>query len=279
MSHFIPMPNHKKLNFVGVGFQKCGTSSLFDYLRKDPNFALPARKELHHFCECAKKKSNQLEEFLKTCGTDKIIGEVTPCYIRSEDSLKKLKNHNSNLKIIICLRNPIDRFVSAYIHAYKVGAIPAQVTPEYLIQLEDLHSRYSWIDEIVSQGRYANFIRTAWEYFPKKNTKIIFLEELESEKYNPLEIKKFLNPGQPLTNQAESKYPRSNTHLKKRSYHESKYFLEINHRIQNNLRATSLKRSLDPVEIRDDCEKLLNSYYAKSNGELAKLLKRELPWE
>jgi len=269
----------KKLNFVGVGFQKCGTTSLCVYLRQDPGFTLPTNKELHHFCGHTKgDKTNQLQEFLKTCSSGQIIGEVTPCYIRSEESIKRLKSHNSNLKIIVCLRNPIDRFVSAYIHAHKVGAIPDKMTPEYLIQLEDLHSRYSWIDEIVSQGRYANFIRTLWEYFPKKNTKVVFLEELVSNRINPLEIKTFLNPSYIPKKEIDSRYPRTNTHLEKREKRSDNHFIEANHNIHTKFMHKSQEK-LNPVEIRERCVKLLNSHYTKSSGELKKLLNRELPWE
>jgi hypothetical protein len=273
------MPTPRKLNFVGIGFQKCGTSSLADYLKQDSAFALPVKKELHYFCNCEMNdKNNQLEQFLKGCDSEQIIGEVTPCYIRSEVALRNLKKYNSDLKLIICLRNPIDRFVSAYIHASKIGAIPEQITPEYLIQLEDLHSKYSWIDEIVSQGRYANYIQTVWKYFPKKNTKILFLEELESGKLIPNEIKKFLNPGYSSRKRIKQRYPSSNTHVEKQSKVDSKYFLKINHKIKNNFKEQSQVNTLTPLEILDRCEKLLEPHYANSNKTLTKLLKRDLPW-
>jgi hypothetical protein len=37
-------------DFLIVGAPKCGTTSLFRYLRQHPNVYAPSRKEPHYFC-------------------------------------------------------------------------------------------------------------------------------------------------------------------------------------------------------------------------------------
>jgi hypothetical protein len=272
-----------KLDFVGVGFQKCGTSSMADFLREDENFAIPKQKELHYFCSCRhnKNQKNQLSHFLKQSKVNQIKGEITPCYITQEEYLARLRNYNENLKIIVCIRNPIDRFVSAYIHARKIGAIPANVPPEYVIELENLHTDYIWLSNIVSQGRYVNYIKTLWEYFPKKNTKIVLLEELKAGELNPEKIKKFLNPNQKnLSKKLHLKYQHSNKNTRLRELEESPNFLmnvskSTSKYLKRNLRDSA---SLNTIEIRERCEKKLQTIYKESNKDLEKTLGVKLPW-
>jgi hypothetical protein len=44
-------------NFLIIGAEKCGTTSLYYYLKQHPDVYLPKRKELHYFsCEYMKKQ-------------------------------------------------------------------------------------------------------------------------------------------------------------------------------------------------------------------------------
>jgi hypothetical protein len=276
------MSKTPKLDFVGIGFQKCGTTSLFEFLRRDATFSLPQKKELHHFCTCARGVTkNEFENFLKQTKKNQLIGEITPCYITSEESIIQLKNHNKQLKILICIRDPIDRFVSAYIHARKIGAIPEIINADYLIELEAIMGRYSWIQNIVSQGRYVNYIKTLWEYFPQKNTKIILLEDIKKNKLHPQQIKEFLSPQtKEFKNSIDTKYPHSLKHDRFLKSENSKYFLSEGKEYSSKNFTPNMQEvmSLDPKEIRKSCETKLQSVYKKSNKDLEKLLGRTLPW-
>ena len=273
-----------KLDFVGIGFQKCGTTSLAKYLSEDESFALPKQKELHYFCSHPKLRENQsteLSDFLKQTKKNQIKGEFTPCYITQEETLARLRNYNKSLKILVCLRNPIDRFVSAYIHAHKVGAIPRNVGPDYLIELETLHGNYGWIQNIVSQGRYANYIKTLWHYFPPKNTKIVILEELKIGTLDPNQIKKFLNPHFKKTiKNIEIEYPRENQHSQDRELINPPYFLkDLNKNTSKYLKRNyAVFEEINPQEVREHCETKLQKIYKESNKDLEKTLGLKLPW-
>jgi len=90
----------KKPNFIISGFPKCGTTSLHHYLNEHPQIFMPSQKELHFF-------TFKILSKLKSGPKDKIVKET------QIDSSEKYLN---DPKIIIVLRDPINRAYSNYLH-------------------------------------------------------------------------------------------------------------------------------------------------------------------
>ena len=116
------MSENFKLDFVVVGAQKAGTTSACHYLGYDhPKLYMP-NKELHFFNneELYKKGlSFYIRELnIPDNRRELLIGEKTPDYCISITALHRLKKHFPNLKLIMFLRNPIQRAFSAY-NMYK----------------------------------------------------------------------------------------------------------------------------------------------------------------
>ena len=126
-------------NFSIVGAAKSGTSSLFHYLVQHPDIFIPAKKECRFFSEMSdflggpKGRTNwddsipaNFEEYLSlfgTAGDAKAIGDVSPDYLYFyERSIGNIKKYlGENIKIIIILRNPVDRAYSHYLHYVRDG--------------------------------------------------------------------------------------------------------------------------------------------------------------
>jgi hypothetical protein len=95
-------------SFLGIGAQRCSTTTLHMYLRFHPTVFVPAEKELHWFDG---RTNYTLEEY--EAHFDKryrVRGEITPEY---QFHLPKIAEHYPGIKVILVVRNPIDRFVSA----------------------------------------------------------------------------------------------------------------------------------------------------------------------
>lgn len=117
MQSTLPAPlTENLLLLVGVGYEKCGTTTLARQLARDQRFAVPAGKELFFFNE---HYSESLDDYLAQFPIGDVttaIVDITPSYIRSAAALQRLRTTKLRKKIIVCMRDPIQRAYSHYVH-------------------------------------------------------------------------------------------------------------------------------------------------------------------
>ncbi|MBS0124930.1 sulfotransferase family protein [Thetidibacter halocola] len=104
-------------DFLVVGAQKGGTTSLFVLLSKHPQLFLPGRKELQFFSSpmlYPKGLEWYSQEFFSTCPKDRLAGEVSPQYMYSTEIARRVHDALPDARIIAILRDPIDRAWSHY---------------------------------------------------------------------------------------------------------------------------------------------------------------------
>jgi len=100
-------------DFICIGAQKAGTAWLYENLRVHPDIYMSKKKELHffdiNFYRSLGFYSSWFEE-----GADKMKGEITPAYSNlPKRRIVFIRKIMPNLKLILILRNPIDRAWSA----------------------------------------------------------------------------------------------------------------------------------------------------------------------
>lgn len=107
-------------NFLIVGAAKAGTSSLYSRLRKHPDIFMPADKEVRFFNEDDKhlpRAARTLAEYqslFATAANAPRRGEASPHYLRSTVAAVRISELIPDCRIIVSLRNPIDRAFSSY---------------------------------------------------------------------------------------------------------------------------------------------------------------------
>lgn len=110
-------------NFFICGAAKSGTTTLWKYLKQHPQIFMPEdmiNKEPGYFCENwgVKDYSRYLKIFKNADSNHTRIGEATTGYLTDPSSARRIKEYalknNLDVKIIIMLRNPIDRAYSLY---------------------------------------------------------------------------------------------------------------------------------------------------------------------
>ena len=115
---------YSKPDFLIIGAQKCGTTSLYDYLVQHPQVLAARYKELHFFDYNFQKgeawyrrrlpSKAQMRAAQKTVGTRVITGEASPCYMVFPQTPERVFRFVPNVKLIVLLRNPVDRAFSQY---------------------------------------------------------------------------------------------------------------------------------------------------------------------
>lgn len=114
-------PYRPLVDFMIVGAQKCGTTFLARLLSQHPEIGLSDRKEVHLFdapeyspdWSPARIDARYARHFAH-CPSVKIRGEATPIYMYLRDIAPELKRYNPDLKLIVLLRDPVERALSHY---------------------------------------------------------------------------------------------------------------------------------------------------------------------
>ena len=105
-----------QLNFLCIGIQKSGTTSLINYLNSHPQIYM--HKHECHFFDTNKNNiisDIDIKNYEDLFQTNKlIIGEKTPSYSYLYFAIDRIFDYNKNMKLILILREPISRAYSEY---------------------------------------------------------------------------------------------------------------------------------------------------------------------
>lgn len=110
-------------DFIIAGASKSGTSSIYYYLSRHPQILLSHKKEIDFYWTHYKRG---IEWYLAhfptiTDRSDFLTGEATPNYLRFPQVAQRIKDTFPQTKIIILLRNPVDRAISWHYHKQNTG--------------------------------------------------------------------------------------------------------------------------------------------------------------
>lgn len=163
------------VNFVGIGVQKGGTSTLHDILKQHAEIFLPAIKESHFFdlTENYNKGLGWLEKtYFSERGNKKLLGEITPDYLYMPEVPNRIYNSlGKNVKFIVIFRNPVERAVSHYNMMVRLGLETKEFwtainNEEKQIGVSELSKiRFSYI----TRGYYATQLKRYLDIFDKEN--------------------------------------------------------------------------------------------------------------
>ncbi len=174
-------------NLIIIGAQKCATTSLHYYLSLHPEVCMSREKELNFFY--GKNWSKGIEWYKSnfTCNAE-IYGESSPNYTFFpfiEGVPERVYSIVPKARLLYIIRNPLDRIISHYIHAYSINREPRTIE-DSLMQSDN--NRY------ISVSKYYMQIEQYLKYFPRANIMIGTLEDLQSDVREAMrEIFKFLD--------------------------------------------------------------------------------------
>jgi hypothetical protein len=163
-------------DFLGIGAQKAGTTWLHSNFRAHPQIYIPSKKELHYFDNHYYHSLKSYSDYFRE-GKNKIMGEITPDYgILSEDRVKVIRKIMPEIKLILLLRNPIDRAWSHAIMDFMV----LQKRPYESIKPEEFLQHFCSIYSM-SYGDYNKTLSVWLNLFPKESLYIGYFREINND--------------------------------------------------------------------------------------------------
>ena len=158
-------------DFVGVGAQRCATSWVSNCLNEHPDVYVPPEKELHFFnVHYARGIDWYVEQFREGHGF-RLRGEYSPGYFASEEAISRMSEHVPHAKILVMLRDPLDRAESAYRLYRSSGRIQSR-------SFSDALSEHGFL---VEYGRYAARLRMLLDKFPREQVLVHLFEDVQSD--------------------------------------------------------------------------------------------------
>ena len=283
-------------NFLVVGAAKSGTTSLYHYLKQHPDIYLNEEvKESRFFTYmdylgatlCAgpgdadeARYPKTVEEYKKLFSAEnqQAIGEISPDYLYYHEwVIPNIKKVLGDIKIIIILRNPVERAFSSYMHLIAAGRETLDFSQALAQEEKRVKDRYWFIWHYQQAGLYYKQVEDFLHNFT--NVKIVLFDDLIEKPatlykdlcdfigvqstYIPDLSKKYNVSGKPK-NEVINRFLKQNRRAKfflkpivdslgmgSLARKSVKYFIEVN---DNNM-----EKSVMDESIRSN----LNKYYAK----------------
>lgn len=180
-------------SFVIVGAQKAGTTSLFRYLAQHPGVTAPRLKEIHFFdLHWDRSVGWYRAHFpLSVSGGTVFTGEASPYYLFHPRVPERMFRVLPEAKILVLLRNPVDRALSHYHWEVRYGnetlplseamAREADLLPRETARLLSEEGYRSFLHQhasYLSRGHYAEQLEGWMEHFPRTQILVLLAEEL-----------------------------------------------------------------------------------------------------
>lgn len=278
------------LDFLVIGAQKAGTTWVDAVLRQHSDVLLPqGLKEVHYF-NVARNVARGPEWYLGHFDFDtphRIAGECTPNYFWADtserekcqsgltrDIVREVETLLPDVRFVMCLRDPVDRAVSAYFHHLRQG----RVDPRH--DFSDVMNEYG----ILSMGHYARHLRRWLEWFPRERFHFIVYE---SDVKDPVAIPGTLTrladhlgiaPWEEVSNPVvNAREPALVTWMRRRTVLGSSPVGRQALRAMSHL-PLDVFNARFRTGIGETNLAWLRDLYAGPNEELASLIGRDLPW-
>ena len=203
-------------NFLIIGAQKAGSTFAHKCIREHPDVFMP-RYEIAFFEDphYSRNDFSQFEVVFDAVRNEKAIGIKRPDYLARPECPERIYKHIPNAKLIVVLRNPIDRAISAYYWFMQVGIIPIRPIEEGLpdIVSGSYDVRCPKAREIVDYGFYYKHLSRYLRCFERSQLWIGFQNDFRADPQQALEqIYRFLEIDESYVAQALTKRPKQSVY-------------------------------------------------------------------
>lgn len=196
-------------NFLVGGPPKCASTSLYFYLKQHPEIYMSPVKQVKFFSVFYDKGADfYVNTYFSGVKNEKMAGEATPTYFLLPFVVERIRNFNPDMKLIFCLRNPVERTFSGYMMRVNNGtehlsfreALKENLKQRETVRFESAKDAKNWADDMLRSDRleetgfrtylegslYANNLKHYMKHFPLSQIKIVFLDDIKKDLHGTL---------------------------------------------------------------------------------------------
>ena len=180
-----------RVDFFIVGAPKSGTTSLYNYLDQHHSITMSSVKEPNYF-SCTEIEDQKLYYKNKHISTlDKyhslfnfkngscLFGEASVSYLYYKDIASRIKNYNEDAKIIIILRDPVERAVSHYNMDKRLGFVKTDL--KSILDDVSLKNHMLFYQQYIQLGFYYLQVKRYIDVFGKENVCVMKYDDLNND--------------------------------------------------------------------------------------------------
>jgi len=279
-------------NFFIVGAPRSGTTSLYEYLKdtpevfmsqiKEPNYFNPSVHDDLFLSKPIRNKKKYLDLF-KNVKDKKVIGEASPTYLWDPKTPKLIHDVVPYARIIISLRDPIERAFSEYLFLRGLGSEKGTFleTIKRSIQAENYSS-----NRIIQNGLYFEQVKRYLDVYGSSQVKILIFEELVQDTWKlvkqVLDFLKIKHDPSTSVNEIHNAFTLPRGKIAS-SIVENKMLRKMGKTLLPrgglfSLRKILTKKTAKP-SITNEEIRILKEFYQNDVRKLEKLLNQKLPWQ
>mgnify|MGYP001206168595 CR=1 FL=1 len=286
-------------NLYIIGAPKCGTTSLCHYLAQHPKIYLPERKEPYYLANDLNWVSgwgvtSQLEYEALYNSKRKYQIDASTWYLYSR-SARKVLSEIEGVKIIICLRHPVNFMESLWWHMRSRGKDTSKNLKKSLVKEIDIkngsnfrpapHARAIMYRE---NANFAKYVKLFLDEFSPSQIKIIFLEDLSlqlddtmTELFSFLDLKPLTENRKMILNESfDGKYLSLRTLLNYSSFTRNilsdKRYNSIRVCMKKSLQLLNLHRPVKRIRLSYEEWETLTLSFSDEIKELSTLVNKDL---
>lgn len=157
-------------NFLYIGTSKAGSTWLFNVLAQHHQVFLASSKGLYYFDSHFDRGEDWYLGHFADGGDRPARGEVSHSYLSSPQAAARIAALNPDMRLLVCLREPVDRAFSDYLDLVKNG--------QYDGPFADAIERFP---RLLDRGRYATHLRRYYELFPREQIQVQLFDDLRAD--------------------------------------------------------------------------------------------------
>ncbi|MDP1904056.1 MAG: sulfotransferase [Pseudomonadota bacterium] len=162
-------------DFIVIGSQKSGTSSLYASLAKHQNIVMANRSEVEYFSYDLRYSAgiDYYKSHFPANAPGIVVGEVSPGYMINELCAERMRQVLPKVKLIAVLRHPVDRAYSAWLMQVSKGS--ESLGFEKALSQNPIYLQHSL---------YGKQLRRYLKFYPREQICILFFEDLISNPHD-----------------------------------------------------------------------------------------------